>query len=121
MAGKHKQRRKPKPKDPIWTCRDGKKLRVSQIADSHLLNIMYFLKRKVETELLPILRERQNALALLFEGAPFAEEVPELFEWGWWVPSIYPYMQEEARRRGILPEDLELPADANAQHEEYPG
>lgn len=88
----------------VWTTREGQRLRLCDMADSHLLNTLRFLKRAVHAQEVALVL---SAPAMNGEQAQYAQDQafdevmcePEEHECA--MPPIYDKMLVEAKRSGL--------------------
>lgn len=92
-----------------WTTKEGKKIRVMDMSDSHLVNTIKFLRKAASARI-------SSDIDMAISTPPMnGEMAQELFEQGFeellketWqdrVPTIYLDMEEEAERRELSHED----------------
>ena len=85
-----------------WTTKEGKKIRIKDIEDKHLLNVICFLRRKAEFihsgELLA-------CMSINFQGEQAQYEQDRFISnssWEDYIPEIYEDMIKEAKKRKLL-------------------
>jgi hypothetical protein len=92
---------------PIWKTKDGQKIPVNKMLDSHLLNVLFLLKRYAMVRYENACLSVGNMTEMVSgEQAQYAAEAAcnDLFEnedWTGFVPLIFWQIQTEARRRDL--------------------
>lgn len=83
-----------------WTMRDGSKIRIKDMTDSHLINCMAMMKRTHDNR---IDMAMSGAAGLSGELATYyaEQEIGNMAESPAYTFDIYADFEEEARRRGI--------------------
>lgn len=95
-----------------WTTRDGRKVRICDMDDGHLINTIAMLQRAAEAERI------NNSVYYAVCAGPTADMASLAFdqecdaiwgsEWKDWVPEIYDNLVADAERRGLeIPEQQE--------------
>ena len=89
----------------LWTTKDGRKLRICDMEDSHLVNTIQLLQRTAEAE-----RIRNSVFYATCIGPTgdmaqvlFDQECDQVWQADWddYVHPIYPNMVKEAKSRGL--------------------
>lgn len=101
-------------RNQVWTTKDGRKVKVRDMTDSHLTNTLRFLARKAQ------LQASKDTVFLLNTPPPQGEYAQMAFDeecdarlditFEDYVPDIYWDMHDEYARRGL---DLEALSDYN--------
>jgi hypothetical protein len=99
--------------DPHWTTREGKRIRISEMTDQHLLNTISFLRRKAY-EQYPELLSQAESMAAVMNGEQalidISNAIFELEEGGWEaLLDVVP--QYDAMLESLHARKLEFPAD----------
>lgn len=109
---KTKSAKSPKPKsrrkksEPIWTTRDGQKIPISQMTDTHLVNSIKLLERTAEAKWYEDVNAGYSALALI-QGEMAEMEIESCLRHAEeegsdvYLPEIYDDMVDEMRKRKI--------------------
>ena len=93
-----------------WTTKDGTKIRICDMEDSHLINTLKFLKRRANAQL-------EQYTSLTFSGCPNGEMASyycdqmcdEIWNSTWedYIPEIYDSLIIDSARRNLpLPEEI---------------
>ena len=90
----------------LWTQKDGVRIRICDMSDSHLVNTIRMLKRKGE------MKKFQVDMEYLSFGRPNGEMAQDAFDeecshawscsWEDYMPKIFPNMLKDIVRRAVL-------------------
>ena len=89
----------------LWTTKDGRRLKIYDMDDSHLLNTIAMLQRNAEAKRI------DTSVWYTFCEEPHGDGAMDAFmseqeaiwnsTWEDWVPEIYENLTDDAKRRGL--------------------
>lgn len=92
------------PEEQIWTTKDGQRIAIPNLADSHLLNILAYIRRRIPIYKQQIIAKIAQGIvgnlslsqSMLFENAEYSEEV---------LNAYLEKMAEEGRNIFVMSDD----------------